>query len=245
MFDIRAISRLGLIGLSDTPPPHRKNRQIFSPPSESSQTEDPFLDFSPSTTFKPSIPRPSRKQYLRRPTPVLSLQTPSKPVSVPATHRSTISHPISRSAPDVSHSWDHICDDSNDEAPFAPPTTPTRPRSDMRGSFSGFIPKTSRRKPRNHKRTPSDNIFAMSSDDEVASGQEDFRALLDFVHSGSSRALVTSTPPPLRVDVRSLSPASREKYFELEAQKEVAGYFASSSFQNSPSPDDLPAPLFA
>lgn len=85
----------------------------------------------------------------------------------------------------------------------------------------------------------------MSSDDEVASGQEDFRALLDFVHSGSSRALVTSTPPPLRVDVRSLSPASREKYFELEAQKEVAGYFASSSFQNSPSPDDLPAPLFA
>jgi len=85
----------------------------------------------------------------------------------------------------------------------------------------------------------------MSSDDEAASGQEDFRALLDFVHSGSSRALVTSTPPPLRVDVRSLSPASREKYFEFEAQKEVAGYFASSSFQNSPSPDDLPAPLFA
>jgi hypothetical protein len=46
-------------------------------------------------------------------------------------------------------------------------------------------------------------------------------------------------------DLRSLSPASREKYFELKAQKEVAGYFASSSFQNSPSPDDLPAPLFA
>ena len=84
----------------------------------------------------------------------------------------------------------------------------------------------------------------MSSDDETASGPEDLHTLLDFIRSGSTRAFATSTPP-LCVDVRSLSPASREKFFELEAHTEVAGYFASSSFQNSPSPDDLPAPLFA
>lgn len=88
----------------------------------------------------------------------------------------------------------------------------------------------------------------MSSDDEAASGPEDLRALLNFVRSGP-RPSSTSTPPPQRTAnpdyVRSLSPASREKFFELEAQKEVAGYFASSSFQNSPSPDDLPDPLFA
>jgi len=88
----------------------------------------------------------------------------------------------------------------------------------------------------------------MSSDDEAASAPEDLRALLNFVRSGSP-ASSTSTPPPLQrtIDydyIRSLSPASREQFFELEAQKEVAGYFASSSFQNSPSPDDLPEPTF-
>jgi len=236
---------LELIELSDSPPSHSKKCQTSLPPLESSQAEDPFLDFSPSTTFKPSTPRPSGKQLLRMPAPALNLQTPSKLVSVPPTHRSTNSQPISRSAPDVSHSWDHICDDSNDEAPFAPPTTPIRSRPNMNVSFSGSIPKTPRRKPRNHRRTSSDYIFAMSSDDETASGPEDLHTLLDFIRSGSTRAFATSTPPPLCVDVRSLSPASREKFFELEAHTEVAGYFASSSFQNSPSPDDLPAPLFA
>ncbi len=88
----------------------------------------------------------------------------------------------------------------------------------------------------------------MSSDDEAASAPEDLRALLNFVRSGSPASL-TSTPPPQQRTfdpdyIRSLSPASREMFFELEAQKEVAGYFASSSFQNSPSPDDLPEPTF-
>jgi hypothetical protein len=87
----------------------------------------------------------------------------------------------------------------------------------------------------------------MSSDDEASSGTEDLRALLNLVRIGSHPS-PTRTPPPHRtVDpayVRSLSPASREKFFELEAQKEVAGYFASSSFQNSPNPDDLPDPAF-
>ncbi|KAF5356996.1 hypothetical protein D9756_006654 [Leucocoprinus leucothites] len=230
-----------------TPPRHGKHRQPSPPtPDHPSQAEDPFLDSS-STTFKPSIPRP--KQPSRRPNnnsrPALSVQTPSKPVPVPANHRPTKSQQLSRSAPIVSHSWDHMCDDSNDESTFTPPTTPLRARPSMIASFNGPVAETHKRKARNHKRAPSDHIFAMSSDDEAASGQEDLRALLNFVRSGSAGPMVTSTPPPQRLDVRSLSPASREKFFEREAQKEVAGYFASSSFQNSPSPDDLPDPLFA
>jgi hypothetical protein len=40
-----------------------------------------------------------------------------------------------------------------------------------------------------------------------------------------------------------VSNATRERERQLEAQAQQAGYFASSSFQNSPSPDDLPDPL--
>lgn len=36
---------------------------------------------------------------------------------------------------------------------------------------------------------------------------------------------------------------ARERERQLEAQAQQAGYFASSSFQNSPSPEDLPDPL--
>ena len=46
---------------------------------------------------------------------------------------------------------------------------------------------------------------------------------------------------------RDLAPAAaqaKERQFEKEAAEKVAGYFASSSFQNSPSPDELPDPLF-
>jgi hypothetical protein len=35
----------------------------------------------------------------------------------------------------------------------------------------------------------------------------------------------------------------RERQLEAQAQAQQAGYFASSSFQNSPSPEDLPDPL--
>ncbi|KAF9450602.1 hypothetical protein P691DRAFT_454067 [Macrolepiota fuliginosa MF-IS2] len=192
--------------------------------------------------------------------PALTVRTPTKSIPVPAAHRSNTQQ-ISRSAPNASHSWDHICDDSNDEGSFTPPSTPLRSRpqssgprtaplsANPPGAFPLFDSTPAKRRFRNHKRSPSDHMFPMSSDDEAASGAEDLRALLDFVRSGS-RPGSTSTPPPQHkannLDyVRSLSPASREQFFELEAQKEVAGYFASSSFQNSPSPDDLPAPTFA
>jgi hypothetical protein len=202
-------------------------------------------------------PKVANRRSQHPPIPALTIQTPTKAVPVPVAPRRA-SQKISRSVPTMSHSWDHICDDSNDEDNFSPPTTPlrSRPQNGFRSaplSASGsadfsFHEFPNKKRVKNHKRAPSDHIFAMSSDDEAASGVEDLRALLNFVRSGPHPS-PTSTPPPQRVvnpdHVRSLSPASREKFFELEAQREVAGYFASSSFQNSPSPDDLPDPLFA
>jgi len=41
---------------------------------------------------------------------------------------------------------------------------------------------------------------------------------------------------------RRLNKSSKEDLSRSEAEK--AAYFASSMFQNSPSPDDLPAPAF-
>ncbi|KAF9009987.1 hypothetical protein BDQ17DRAFT_1322705 [Cyathus striatus] len=41
-----------------------------------------------------------------------------------------------------------------------------------------------------------------------------------------------------------MTAAEREAEFEREAEREVKGYFASSLFQNSPSPEELPDPIF-
>ena len=57
-----------------------------------------------------------------------------------------------------------------------------------------------------------------------------------------------STPirpiPPFKRDSASPSSSlSNEKQLEREAAEKAAGYFASSMFQNSPSPEELPDPL--
>lgn len=47
-----------------------------------------------------------------------------------------------------------------------------------------------------------------------------------------------------RKSMRTPPPAHRERLYEANAQRELQGYFASSSFQNSPSPEELPDPEF-
>lgn len=69
---------------------------------------------------------------------------------------------------------------------------------------------------RKHYRAPSDGVFNMSFDEDSSS---------------------------------DTSEGLRNLFGDLLAHKrrpdgEKAGYFASSQFQNSPSPDDLPAPDF-
>jgi hypothetical protein len=125
---------------------------------------------------------------------------------------------------------------------------------------------------RTHKRAPSEGgVFHMSSD-EGSAGEESFssftrslntKAFLDSLARGtgsyrersahktkvsSNSGLLSSSAPylsTLAFGVRTpVSSAERERMLEAQAQAQVqAGYFASSSFQNSPSPEDLPDPL--
>lgn len=80
---------------------------------------------------------------------------------------------------------------------------------------------SARRKGRNHLRAPSEGVFQMSSDES------------------SSDELSTG---PRRKPMSLLKMAAMT---EAELEAAVAdGYFASSTFQNSPSPEDLPPPSF-
>ncbi|TFK73554.1 hypothetical protein BDN72DRAFT_854774 [Pluteus cervinus] len=173
-----------------------------------------------------------------------------------------------------------------------PPVTPTRPRSKAythansapprSAPLHGFFPKSvsppspspadppvalSQRRQqgdRKHRRTPSDGVFTMSSDEEANSSSTsnnsgltpNVEALFRMVrnqrrgsfsatppyHSGSSSSSASSS----LVGTPTTVPRTREgREKQLEREAAAAAYFASSSFQNSPSPDELPPPLFA
>lgn len=90
----------------------------------------------------------------------------------------------------------------------------------------------------------------MSSDEDVSSGPEGtvLNTTLFSLLNAKTRPAVFSTPAPSRALPRSReqSPSygslTKEQQLEREAA-EKAGYFASSMFQNSPSPEELPDPL--
>ncbi|KAJ3857952.1 hypothetical protein EV368DRAFT_77196 [Lentinula lateritia] len=153
-----------------------------------------------------------------------------------------------------------ICDDltdtEDDTDESTPPVTPTRPRAAPRfnlglgdgprtapitASSSGFPFSVSstpspvgRKTTRTHHRVPSEGIFAMSSDEESIIQR----------HRGAIGS---------DIDLKSLLglaakrlPLSDESEQEREAAAAAAAaYFASSNFQNSPSPEELPPPSFA
>ena len=174
-----------------------------------------------------------------------------------------------------------ICDDMNDVADFVAPTTPppltrhhydngpqTAPISsrtpgafpfNTMGLSSSPPPLASKRGNRKHRRTPSEGVFHMSSDEDLSSGpggtilnpnvQALFSLANTFVPSSQTSQSPFSTPiraiPPFKRDSASPSYFSlaHEKQSEREAAEKVTGYFASSMFQNSPSPEELPDPL--
>ncbi|KAJ3884797.1 hypothetical protein GG344DRAFT_60132 [Lentinula edodes] len=193
--------------------------------------------------------------------------TPSKAIPVPRSFNSVGAN-LSRSEPSASNVRPRrgnpfpagdpfpICDDltdtEDDTDDSTPPVTPTRSRAAPRfnlglgdgprtapitASSSGFPFSVSstpspvgRKTVRTHHRVPSEGIFAMSSDEEsityrAANGPDiDLKALL-------------------RQAAKRL-PLSDESEQEREAAA-AAAYFASSNFQNSPSPEELPPPSFA
>ncbi|KAH7909159.1 hypothetical protein BJ138DRAFT_261811 [Hygrophoropsis aurantiaca] len=228
----------------------------------------------PATTIVPSkhnaekghtilSSQPSGKLARRRNNAPLPPATPtpqSRAVPVPRIpSRTTARHMVSRSAPINSTAPMRpinrrtsatfapefpICDDMTDVDDNEPPSTPVRekmqgtwkqlalgdgPRTAPLRSTAGFpfggsagaSPSPSRR----HYRTPSEGVFNMSFDEDMAStsdASEELKKLFGML--------------PKRYD--SVGPNV------LRAGKDKAGFFASSVFQNSPSPDELPPPAF-
>lgn len=203
-----------------------------------------------------------------------------------------------------------ICDDMTEagdasDYEHSAPVTPTRPRSKTQANgvsnlssrptplvpFAIATPSPARPgqdvftrgkqgNARRHRRTPSDGVFAMSSDEEANTSSSNssgpptpvnngpltpnVEALFRLV--GAQRRSSFGTPSPVYGSGSASSSAasslvgtpcsfnmvhpigfqakeSHEKQFEREMAG-LAPYFASSNFQNSPSPDELPPPLF-
>ena len=146
-----------------------------------------------------------------------------------------------------------------------PHTAPISGRSPGQFSFNGInnypSPVSPKRGGRKHRRAPSEGVFTMSSDEDVSTGpggailNPNVKALFGLAHTPAPETSSPFVTPTLSRAVpsthfrESSSPPSaflltREKQLEREAADTDAGYFASSIFQNSPSPEELPDPLF-
>ncbi|KAF9239779.1 hypothetical protein BU15DRAFT_46324 [Melanogaster broomeanus] len=246
---------------------HRNN-------NPASNSFDPFIASSDSDSDNPHpsmslmsneakaapalIAQPSGKLARRRNHTTQALTTPTPasrtvPVPRPGKHSAPRNN-ISRSAPNsygLSRAGDRrisaglpaefpVCDDTTDVEDSSPPSTPTRESTTWRqlpfdgprtaplstNSFSLVGPAGSSPSPaRRHYRTPSEGVFNMSFDEDISSASntsEELQELFGF--------------PPKRFG--SVGPSA------VRAGKDKAGFFASSLFQNSPSPDELPPPAF-
>ena len=232
---------------------------------------DPFLvssesesDNPPSTPTKANPPVRPAPKIASRPTGKLarrrqnigdapSTPTPSKAVSVPRPQGQVPtweSHPLnlSRSVPSLSSIQGEktrdvfpICDDltdAEDDDMFAPSTPVhakgvyddgprtaplTNPRSGFLFNPNPASTRTPERK-REHARSPSEGVFNLSMDEDSpffsrdASGEFNTKA---------------DNPPRRRIASAASTPMGMKRDF-----------WASSKFQNSPSPDVLPIPAF-
>jgi len=209
---------------------------------------------APSLTSQPTGKLAARR---RRPLPQqIATPTPStRAVPVPRSNIHPTRHNLSRSAPSQSaaplrtarrtsagSAVDFpVCDDTTDvDDDHSPLSTPTRERSagtwqqsprtaplstSVGFPFGGQLSCNTPSPSRKHYRTPSDGIFHMSLDEDMASTSdtsEEQKKLFGFM----PRKPGSVGPSATRV------------------VKDKAGFFASSVFQNSPSPDELPPPAF-
>lgn len=181
---------------------------------------------------------------------------------------------ISRSAPIISPLSNMggafpVCDDMTDADGLTPPSTPTRksstwqqasyndgPRTAPLSSTSGFpfgntSSKGGRRSPtstpspthrhRNHLRSPSEGMFSLSFDEDSASSSdnanEELKMLFGLKHPNKRGQ---------GQNLRGLVHVSNTQQLQQTPASKAAkaALYASSLFQNSPSPDELPPPAF-
>ena len=141
-----------------------------------------------------------------------------------------------------------VCDDNEDEdGPVTwqqavlnddgPRTAPLSSKFVDVPFFARATTPTPARRRAEHVRSPSEGVFNLSFDDDSSStsttGSEDLKALAGLL-------------PRRRIVSASSSPASRKIAAPVptDAGMYPAPFFASSNFQNSPSPDELPPPSF-
>lgn len=202
------------------------------------------------------------KLAARRRRPQITTPTPaSRVVPIPRSNNQTNRPNVSRSAPNqspaplraarrasaVCPAGFPVCDDTTDvDDDASPQSTPTceksaatwqqlvseqGPRTAPLNATVGFpfgghsscnTPSPTRR----HHRTPSEGVFNMSFDEDMTStsdASEEQKKLFGFMPRKHGSAVGPSV---------------------TRAAKDKTGFFASSVFQNSPSPDELPPPAF-
>jgi hypothetical protein len=172
---------------------------------------------------------PASPQLSARPTGKLARRrrqapdspTPARAVAVPAPRASR--HALSRSVPDtVKFRGFPVCDDLSDAEDTAavlfPPATPRK--ANPLAHFDGAGPRTA------PPCTPFGGVFDMSSDEDATTPSDERGALLFGLTPVSPKG----------------SPAARAR--KAREQQIKDDFFANSQFQNSPDPEDLPAPAF-
>lgn len=234
---------------------------------------DPFVDHSTSTPSPPHSPRKQTHfkpipTTLNHRTPTIARSNPL-PILSNRQPRNRQRRPISKRALTIQEF--PICDDmseiaDNDDQPSTPVARrlyggaplQTAPISTAALEFFSssvpLFPSTQTKQigdpPRNrkHRRTPSEGgVFHMSSDEEVSSGpggvvlnrnvDPNVRAIVPFnLPADMTKEMNTTTPAKVVAGVRAGEGS-------MSTSIDKAAFFASSVFQNSPSPDELPDPL--
>lgn len=204
--------------------------------------------------------RPSGKLARRRQPNLVPFELPLPSKAIPVPKRENSTSVLSHSDPFLPHVLPRkskfkkptkadgfpICDDMTDAGDFSElslPATPTPSRAKryddgprtapLSTSTVGFPFRSppsplAHKSGRRHKRTPSEGVFQMSSDEDPSSPSSD-----------DVKTLFGSQPR-----TRAVTTAAKEEELERQAAAFAAAYFASSTFQNSPSPDELPPPAF-
>jgi hypothetical protein len=201
---------------------------------------------TPASSKAVAVPRPNNGRHTRAHSTMLNVSR-SAPI---------ISSPIMGAFP--------ICDDMTDADGLTPPSTPTKrkdttwqrtrqqayndgPHTAPLLSTSGFSfgpggaglpsPTTPSHRHRHHSRTPSEGVFNLSFDDDSSSDQanEELKMLFGM----------KPKRPGQGQNLRGMVHVSNSAHPGSSASKAAkAALYASSLFQNSPSPDELPPPAF-
>ncbi|KAF9528594.1 hypothetical protein CPB83DRAFT_869382 [Crepidotus variabilis] len=242
---------------------------------------DPFLDNvlppSPTLTSRPSGKLAQRRQPtqpLSVPFPPTSNKMPAMARSAPVPSNMKRLRPLTKRSSTVQEF--PICDDSSEYDPAPASLTPRRlydngpqtaplsagapgtfPFTDFGGHSISAPPPSpnSPKKSRKHRRTPSEGVFHMSSDEEVSSGPGGYvlnpqvKSLFGLANVTPMKTSLAASPFVTPPSSRTVTPRARDSSPSggslppVREGNEKAGFFASSTFQNSPSPDELPDPL--